>query len=218
MINVLAEEGIEAWLMTRGFIRPKIFEALLPHRDKIRLRFAMTTADRRLQRMIEPLTAPPVLRLRQLKALRQAGFRVNIAIEPLLPGITDTRENLQPLLRALADAGIDQASVGYAFMRGGIRANVEETLEREGLEIDALDEAYRKGPVLTSGLIAQARYLPRIQRERSYAALVSWGEELGIRITVCRTTNPDFHSADAEQSVPKPRLSLLAMLAKANRG
>ena len=217
VINVLAEEGIEAWLMTRGFIRPKVLEALLPHRNMIRLRIGMTTADRRLQRSIEPLTASPVLRFRQLKALNKAGFRLNVAIEPLLPGITDTRENLRPLLRELADAGIDQASVGYAFMRAGIRANVEETLKRDGLDIDDLDEAYRKGPVLTSGLIAAARYLPRVRRERSYAALVSWGEEMGIRISVCRTTNPDFHSASAEHATPKPRLSLLSMLANANR-
>src|SRR3954452_20951933 len=40
VVRVLAEAGVESWLMTRGFIRPSILEALLPYRDKIRLRIA----------------------------------------------------------------------------------------------------------------------------------------------------------------------------------
>ncbi len=216
VIRVLAEAGIESWLMTRGLVRPMIFEGMLPHRDKVRLRIAMTTGDRQLQRSIEPLTAPPVLRLRQLKALRKAGFRVDVAIEPLLLGVTDTRENLKPLFRSLADMGVENVSVGYAFLRTGIRTNIERTLGEAGLEIDALDEAYRKGPILTSGLIAAARYLPKLRRERSYGSLIAWGEEVGIRVSVCRTTNPDFHPANSGQSASRPRLSLLSLLANAN--
>lgn len=216
VVQVLAEAGIESWLMTRGWIRPSILEGLVPFRDKLRLRIALTTANRQLQRTVEPLTAPPVLRFRQLRALRDLGIRFDVAIEPLLPDVTDTRENLKPLLGRLADVGVEQVSIGYAFMRTGIRANVEQTLEKMGLDIDDLDEAYRKGPILTSGLIAAARYLPRVRRERSYASIVTWGEEVGIRVSVCGTTNPDFHRARPAPANGRPRLSLLSMLANAN--
>lgn len=216
VVKVLAEAGIESWLMTRGLIRPAILEGLIPYRDKVRLRIALTTADRQLQRQIEPLTAPPVLRSRQLKAVRALGIRVDVAIEPLLPGVTDTRENLLPLLRLLADAGVEQLSVGYAFMRTGIRANVEQTLKQLELDMGDVDAAYEKGPILTSGLIAAARYLPRVRRERNYASLMAWGEEAGIRVSVCGTTNPDFHRARSQAATRRPRLSLLSMLASAN--
>jgi DNA repair photolyase len=216
VVRVLAKYGVEAWLMTRGFVRPKIFEALRPFREKVRFRLAMTTSDRKLQRVIEPLTAPPVLRMRQLRALRAAGFRVDVAIEPLLPGVTDTRENLQPLLRELAEAGIEAVSVGYAFLRGGIRENLKEALSGLGIDVEDIDDDYRKGPILTSGLIAAARYLPRVRRERSYAALMSWGEDLGIRVSVCRTTNPDFRGSIAAERQGKPKLSLLTLLASVN--
>jgi DNA repair photolyase len=216
VVRVLAEADIESWLMTRGLIRPDILEGLIPHRDKLRLRIALTTANRQLQRQVEPLTAPPMLRFRQLRALRDLGIRLDVAIEPLLPGVTDTQENLRPLLRRLADAGIEQVSAGYAFMRAGIRANVEQTLEQMGLRIEDLDEAYSKGPILTSGLIAAARYLPRVRRERNYASLMAWGEEVGVRVSVCGTTNPDFHRQRAPAAVAKPRLSLLSLLASAD--
>jgi DNA repair photolyase len=216
VVRVLAKFGVESWLMTRGYIRPKVLEGLLPYRDKVRLRVATTTADRKLQRIIEPLTAPPVLRMRQLRALRAAGFRVDVAIEPLVPGVTDTRENLLPLRKTLAEAGIETVSVGYAFMRAGIRANLEQAVEALGMDIEDIDEDYEKGPILTSGLIAAARYMPRIRRERSYAALMAWGEELGIRVSVCRTTNPDFRSTIPAGTGAKPKVSLLSLLASAN--
>jgi DNA repair photolyase len=216
VVRVLAKYGIEAWLMTRGFVRPKILEGLQQFHDKVRLRVAMTTANRKLQRIVEPLTAPPTLRMRQLRVLRASGFRVDVAIEPLIPGVTDTRENLHPLLKRLAEAGIESVSVGYAFMRAGIRANLETALDALEIDVGDIDAEYKKGPVMTSGLIAAARYMPRIKRERSYGTLMGWGEELGIRVTVCRTTNPDFLGAPPARSGTKPRLSLLSLLASEN--
>jgi DNA repair photolyase len=216
IVRVLAKHGIESWLMTRGIIRPKILHGLLGFKDKVRLRIAMTTGERQLQRSIEPLTAPPPLRMRQLRKLRKEGIRVDVAIEPLLPGVTDTRDNLLPLLRSLADAGIESVSVGYAFMRAGIRANLENAVEAVGADIEDIDAEYQKGPILTSGLIAAARYLPRIRRERNYASIIAWGEELGIRVSVCSTTNPDFHRPATSRAASTSRPSLLSLLASAN--
>ncbi len=216
VVRVLAEHGIESWLMTRGLIRPKILQGLATYRNKVRIRVAMTTADRQLQRSIEPLTAPPRLRMRQLRTLRAMGIRVDLAIEPLLPGVTDTRENLLPLLSSLAESGIDSVSVGYAFMRSGIRNNIEKAVEAAGVEVEEIDQAYQKGPILTSGLIAAARYLPRVKRERSYAAIIAMGEELGIHVSVCGTTNPDFHRRTADRPASQTRPSLLSLLASAN--
>ena len=44
--------------------------------------------------MLEPLTASPRLRLRQIRRLRDLGIPVQVALEPLVPGLTDTRDNL----------------------------------------------------------------------------------------------------------------------------
>ena len=167
VVRVLAEYGIESWLMTRGLIRPKILHGLAAYCDKVRIRVAMTTADRQLQRSIEPLTAPPVLRMRQLRRLRAMGIRVDVAIEPLLLGVTDTRENLLPLLRGLVESGIESVSVGYAFMRSGIRANIEKAVEAAGVSMEEIDEATKRDQFDSwadrRGQVPAAR-----RRERSY--------------------------------------------------
>ena len=61
VIEVLARHGVETWLMTRGFIRPAVREVLARHADQVKVTVALTTIDRSLQRLLEPLTAPPRL-------------------------------------------------------------------------------------------------------------------------------------------------------------
>ena len=59
-----------------------------------------------LQRVLEPLSAPPRMRLKQIRQMRKLKIPVQAALEPLVPGVTDTRENLLAVLEKLADVGI----------------------------------------------------------------------------------------------------------------
>src|SRR5207249_1907975 len=113
VVEVLARRGIDTWLMTRGYVRPAAFAVLRKHAAHVKVTLAMTTLQRPLQRLLEPLTAPPRLRLRNLRALREAGIVCQAALEPLVPGVTDTRENLLPLLEALESVGVQHVTVGY---------------------------------------------------------------------------------------------------------
>jgi DNA repair photolyase len=191
VIEVLAANGIEAWLMTRGFIRPAAMRVLAAHRDKVKITFGMTTLVRALQRTLEPLTSSPRLRLRQLVQLRKLGIAAHVAVEPLIPGLTDTRANLEELLEALSRVGMSQITAGYMFLRAGIRDHLLEALEASGWG-QAVCEAYASGPVLMAGNIAPARYLPKAQRQRGYASLMSLAAGHGIVVRVSGTTNPDF--------------------------
>jgi DNA repair photolyase len=185
---LLAEHGIEAWLMTRGFIRPAHLGRLALRHERLKVIVGLTTQDRSLQRALEPLAAPPKLRLRQIHELLARGIDVQISLEPLVPGLTDRRENLLPLLESLAALGIRHVSAGYLFMRPGIEANMARVVG-EGL----LDE-YASGPVLSSGTIGAARYLPKARRQRGYAALMALAAPLGIEVSISSATNPDFSS------------------------
>ena len=69
VVAVLADHGIDAWLMTRGYIRPTVLEVLEAHRERVKVIVGLTTLDRGKQRVLEPLAAPPRLRLRQIGQL-----------------------------------------------------------------------------------------------------------------------------------------------------
>jgi DNA repair photolyase len=208
VVEVIARHGGEAWLMTRGYIRPFVLRRLEPWRDRIKIICALTTLDRSLQRTLEPLAAPPRLRLRQIGWLRSRGFRVQVSLEPLIPGLTDTRTNLDPLLEALAGLGIRHVTTSYLFLRPGIRDNLTPVLEQHSWDEAVLD-AFAKGPMLKSDQVAPARYLPKSRRQRGYAALMALAANCGITVSVLRITNPDF-ALSAETTPVSPRQELLA--------
>jgi DNA repair photolyase len=191
VIDVLIERGIQPWLMTRGLIRPGVLNVLQKRPELIKATVAMTTLDRTLQRQLEPLAASPRLRLRQISEMRQRGMSVRVALEPLIPGLTDTRDHIEPLLEAVAKAGVQQITAGYLFQRPGIMQNLQPTLALGGIE-EEVNEAYEAGPWLNASGMASAHYLSRSSRQRGYARIMALASKMGIQVSVSALLNPDF--------------------------
>ncbi len=190
-VAVLAGRGVESWLMTRGQIRPAALAALAAHRLRVRVTVPLTTCDRKLQRLLEPWTASPRLRLRQIAALERLGVPVQVALEPLIPGVTDTRVNLAEVLAAVAACGVRRVSATYLFLREGIADNLFAALATRGLD-GVVRDAFAGGPLLTAAGLGAARFLPRPRRQRGYGLLMSLASTYGITVSVCGLTNPDF--------------------------
>jgi DNA repair photolyase len=210
VIEAVARQDVTTWLMTRGQIRPSVMSILREHRRLVRVSVALTTVDRRHQRMLEPLTAPPRIRLRQIEALRASGISTQVIIEPLVPGVTDTRTNLSALLTALANIGIQRVTASYMFLRPGIRDHLIQALQAHGLD-EAVLSAFQGGPTLNQGPLAPAQYLSKPRRQRGYSALMALAADFGISVGISATTNPDFgtnsygHSAKHSRP-PSPSL------------
>lgn len=69
---------------------------------------SLTTLDGRLARLMEPRASAPHRRLKAMAALARAGVPVNVAVSPLIPGLTD--HALEAILTAARDAGARSAS------------------------------------------------------------------------------------------------------------
>jgi DNA repair photolyase len=208
VVAVLAHHGVETWLMTRGYIRPAALETLAAHHQHIKVTIGLTTLDRTLQRALEPLTASPRMRLRQIRRLRELGIGVQVALEPLLPGLTDTRENMASVLQALNKVGVSRVTAGYMFLRPRIRDNLSAALKEIGCGEELL-AGYTNGPILHVGAIAPACYLPKARRQRGYAALMALAADLGIIVRVSALTNPDFRSGYPSTREARPYQPLL---------
>jgi DNA repair photolyase len=166
--------------------------------------------DRELQRALEPLTAPPRLRLRQIRDLKERGFAVQVALEPLIPGITDSRKSLASVLDALAMIGISHVATSYLFLRPGIRDNLLRALERHGIP-DTVTDEFDSATLLTAPGLSPAWYLPRARRQRGYAAVMALAAERGISVSITSLTNPDFPAARSVSAATSARQRLLPM-------
>jgi DNA repair photolyase len=198
VVEVLAHHGIEAWLMTRGLILPQFLETLVSYRDHLKIQVMLTTLDPDLQQVLEPLTGHPSARITQIAELRQRGVAVQVGLEPLVPGLTDTRENLLPLLEQLAAVKTQHVTTSYMFLRQGIIENLDRALEKGGYDRSVLD-AFTEGPLLEAPGIARARYLPKSRRQHGYAAIMVLAASLGMTVSISITTNPDFSAGPSRR-------------------
>lgn len=191
VVEVLAAHEIEAWILTRGYIRPFAQDVLVRCRDRVKVMVGITTLNRALQRVVEPLSAPPRLRLKQIKRLRSLGVPVQAALEPLIPGLTDTRDNLLELLEALAEAGVRRITAGYLFLPNGAAERLQQQLQPHGWDALVLD-AFADGFQTRHGEQGWVRYLNKSRRQQGYALLMALAAPFGITVSISSLCNPDF--------------------------
>lgn len=74
---------------------------------------SVTSLDPKLQRVLEPRTSPPQVRLQVISQLREARIPVGVMVAPVIPGLTD--HELPNILAACGNAGAQFA--GYVIVR-----------------------------------------------------------------------------------------------------
>jgi DNA repair photolyase len=77
--------------------------------------------DERLWRSVEPGTPSPARRLDAVRTLTDAGFSVGVLVAPILPGLTDTAEQIEATVAAVARAGAVSAVPLPLHLRPGAR-------------------------------------------------------------------------------------------------
>src|ERR1700728_838376 len=77
----------------------------IAERSSITVNMSVTTVRARLARMLEPRAPRPDLRLQAVRKLREAGISAGVLAMPILPGITDSEEDLDALARGAKDTG-----------------------------------------------------------------------------------------------------------------
>jgi DNA repair photolyase len=206
VVRMLLGRGIEVLLMTRGRVPAALIEVMAAAPDLSQVALGLNSLDRGLVRRLEPLAAPPLLRLRGLTRLIEAGVRVEVRLEPLIAGLTDTRENLMPLFATLGRAGVRRVVAHYLFLHPAMTGTLNEALTPLGLA-EKLADAYEGGPVFPVGTLGPTKHLPLETRRAGLACLTAWGAEHGLLVETGAAQNPDLRRAEA----PGPAASAATM-------
>lgn len=78
---------------------------------------SIPTLDAGLARRLEPAVAPPAKRLFAMQTLAAHGIHVGLALAPIIPGLTDTRDTYASVLRAARDCGAAFAWSSLLYLR-----------------------------------------------------------------------------------------------------
>jgi DNA repair photolyase len=102
---------------------------------------SVPTLDEKAWRATEPHTPHPRARLEAVAELKQAGIRTGILVAPLMPGVNDAPEQVQPILELAAEAGADYVTGIALHLRGDVKGLWFEWLEEHRPD---LIERYRR--------------------------------------------------------------------------
>ena len=108
MLRVFASTaGFHLGITTKSDLIARDIDLLreVARRHYLSIHMTITTVDRELARLLEPLAPRPDLRLAAVRKLTGAGLRTIVFCAPVLPLINDREADLDALARAAARAG-----------------------------------------------------------------------------------------------------------------
>jgi DNA repair photolyase len=147
-LEVLADAANPFSIITRGPMIVRDLDVLerAARRASVGVTFSIPTVDEEVWKRTEPSTAHPRQRLRAIKELVAAGIDARVGMAPILPGISDGREQLADVVRAAREAGATGIWANVLFLRPGTREHFLEALAEDWPEqLPLYDELYANG-------------------------------------------------------------------------
>ena len=123
IVAELARARTPAGIITRSPLICRDADVLedLARRAGLRITVSLPTLDAELARKLEPTVAPPAKRLFMVQTLAARGLRVGISVAPIVPHLTDSRENFAALVRAARDCGASFVWSNVLYLRDQAR-------------------------------------------------------------------------------------------------
>ncbi len=111
--------GFELGIVTKSNLIVRDLDLLqeVAKANRLSVHITVTTLHVELARMLEPRAPRPDLRIEAVRRLSQAGLRVGISCSPVVPGITDSPEDLEAVVQVAAEAGADYVFANPLFLK-----------------------------------------------------------------------------------------------------
>src|SRR6478752_2640727 len=175
ILAALAEAETPVSILTKSPLVMRdveIFERLVAKGMPVSVNLSVPTLDEKAWRATEPHTPSPSARLDAVAELRGRGIESGVLIAPLMPGINDTPEQVQPIVDRAREAGATFLGGVALHLRGEVRGVFFDWLKEK--RPDLLPEYERLYP-------GRRGYMSPAARSRVTKAVNGWGRTRGDR-------------------------------------
>jgi DNA repair photolyase len=159
-LEVLRNAAQPFSIITRGplIVRDAELLAEASRRADVSVTFSVPTLDDDVWRTTEPGTSPPRQRLRALKVLVEHGVRASVGMAPLLPGLSDSPDQIRRVVEAARAAGACGIWANVLYLKPGTKEHFLRCLERDWPELLAdYEQLYARRAYLAATDTAPAR-------------------------------------------------------------
>jgi DNA repair photolyase len=123
IIETLGEARNPFSILTKGTLVLRDLDRLVEasKQTNVELCFSIGTLDEDVWRATEPGTPHPRKRVEAVARLNDAGIPCGVLVAPILPGLSDRREQLDEVVRACVDAGAPSIFPVLLHLRPGVK-------------------------------------------------------------------------------------------------
>ncbi|MFD1882356.1 PA0069 family radical SAM protein [Paracoccus pacificus] len=200
ILQVLRDWNHPVSIVTRGhtILRDLDILSTMAERRQTAVGVSVTTLDAALARKLEPRAPPPVVRLRMIRELANAGIPVRAMIAPVIPVLTDA--DLEALLQATRDAGATRASMMPIRLPLEVAPLFRDWLERHvpGQAKHIMNQIQ----AMRGGRDNDPRFGSRMRGEGVHAQLLRQRFRLALKRLGFKT---DSQNLDCSKFAPPPR-------------
>ena len=221
VFRFLLESEIGVAFVTKGRIPERHRKLLAAHAPLVQGRIGLMTLDARVAAAFEPFAATPEVRLAQAAKLIGAGIPIEARLDPILPGVTDDADCLEPLCAALAGIGVRTIAASVLFLRPAVVGSLRRHLgdcpnfrghrcaawsTKMGLSLGTamldrlLNSFAGSEPLAIHAGNSRVQSLPAAARLEIMERLKSIAHRYGMEVLVCACKNPDISSGSCHIS------------------
>jgi len=123
IVEVLTEAANPFSILTKSTLVLRDIDVLraAAARTDVMVNLSIPTVDRDVWRLTEPGTPNPLRRVDAVARLNEAGIPCGVLVAPVLPGLSDSEEQLRATVRACVEAGAASVTTILLHLRPGVR-------------------------------------------------------------------------------------------------
>ena len=142
ILKLLIKYKTPAIISTKSTLVLRDFDLIdqLSRLTYINIAASITTLDEKVRSNLEPGSDPAQQRFAMLKEFRKTNASIGLHLMPIVPYLTDSRDNLEQICAEARKCGVDYVLPGVLYLRGQTRTSFFTFLQQTYPE---LVEAYR---------------------------------------------------------------------------
>ena len=191
IMEILLEHGIAVSFLTKGTIPHNFLKLFETHKHLVHAKIGLITTSRKIQQTLEPYASSPQLRLNNISELIKRGINTEVRMDPIIPGLTDSCNQLNVYCKAMKDYDVKSIVLNYLLLRNMIKKNLKNALSATCFnKIIALYKSGKKMALKAPN--SRALVLDTVYRKRSYEKISNIAGSYNINTYVCGCKNLDI--------------------------